>query len=198
LWGFLRNQHDRDMVPVYDQKHEFARTLGRSLEKGTAMKGRISFIPSSQPAWQDRFKVPTIEALREALPPAATRAFDNVLSAMRELDNLTEHLAWHGECWRWTIEFRAAATRRNAANLEPLAVIVPNPADLQLAVPLSREFVRSLPIKRMKRAVRDGLELAQEPFDSHWGVWSITSRSLIDDLQDLVELKLRHLARKAV
>jgi hypothetical protein len=49
----------------------------------------------------------------------------------------------------------------------------------------------------VKRAVRDGLELVLEPYHSRWGVWSITASSLIDELQDLVEMKLAHLAKRA-
>jgi hypothetical protein len=142
--------------------------------------------------WHDRFCTPTVDQLREALPPPRRHAFDLLRASLLELHGVKEHCAWHGECWRWTIEYRVSRS------MEPLAVIVPSPDDLQLAVPLSREFTQALPMKRLKRPVRDGLELAQEPFDTRWGVWSISSKSLIDDLQDLVELKLQHLARRAM
>jgi hypothetical protein len=49
----------------------------------------------------------------------------------------------------------------------------------------------------VRQRVRDGLELAQEPFDNRWGVWSVTGVSLLDDLQDLIELKLAQLAKRA-
>jgi hypothetical protein len=62
---------------------------------------------------------------------------------------------------------------------------------------MDEEFTRGLPIQRLKRAVRDGLDLAQEPYNSRWGVWSITSTSLIEDLQDLIEMKLKHLMKAA-
>ena len=45
--------------------------------------------------------------------------------------------------------------------------------------------------------VRDGLELAQEPFDTRWGIWSVQAVNLIEDLHDLIELKLRHMGRVA-
>ena len=143
-------------------------------------------------AWQDRFSRPSIHHLREDLHGPARQAFDSLVSGLRGVSDLSEACAWHGECWRWTVEFRIAGS------MEPLAVIIPCPADLQLAMPLTHEFVRSLPLKRLKRSIRDGLELAQEPFDTHWGVWSIDSAGLIDDLLDLVEMKQQHLARRAV
>jgi len=44
---------------------------------------------------------------------------------------------------------------------------------------------------------RDGLELAQDPFDTRWGVWSIQAEGLLHDVVDLIERKLRHLNRQA-
>lgn len=142
-------------------------------------------------AWEDRFNRPAIDRLRASLGAAAKKLFDKLRNDLLSLEGVSESFAWHGDCWRWTIEFRTKHSD------EPLAVVVPSPADLQLAVPMDREFVESLPQRRMKRSVRDGIGLAQEPFDTRWGVWSIQSVSLREDLVDLVELKLRHLARRA-
>ena len=49
----------------------------------------------------------------------------------------------------------------------------------------------------MSRAVRDGIMLAGDPFDTNWAVWSIQSAAMVDDLVDLVELKMMHLAENA-
>ena len=49
----------------------------------------------------------------------------------------------------------------------------------------------------MKRPVKDGIGLAQDPFDTRLGVWSLQSETLLDDLVDLIELKLRHQAKQA-
>jgi hypothetical protein len=141
-------------------------------------------------AWTDRFNRPNLETIRGALPANARTVFDSMRSYLGELDGVREEFAWHGDCWRWTLEYR---TRLSP---DPLAVIVPCPTDLQLAMPITREFFQSLPMKRLKRAIRDGLELAQEPFDSRWGIWSVQGSSLLDDLQDLVEMKLSHLAKR--
>ncbi len=101
-----------------------------------------------------------------------------------------EHVAWHGECWHWTIEFRPCATA------SPAALIIPAPENLQLAMPVTREFVQSLPLRRLKKAVREGIELASEPFDTQMAIWSIASTGLVSDLQDLLNRQARHLARK--
>ena len=139
----------------------------------------------------DRFNRPRVEQLAASLEKDARRLFDQARSMLRELEGVEETPAWYGDSWHWTIEY-PVKERRN----EPLALIVPSPTDLQLAVPLDREFTSSLPVRRMTRAVREGLKLAQEPFDTRWAVWSIVSTGQVGDLQDLLERKLQHLQKR--
>lgn len=141
--------------------------------------------------WTDRFQKPTPQRLRESLPKASQSLFDAIRRRLVELPGVKEDLIWYGDSWHWALEYR---TKRSP---QPLAVLVPCPQDLQLALHLDQEFVRSLPVQRMKRSIRDGLELAQEPFDTRWGVWSLAGVSMLDDLQNLVEMKLSHLSKRA-
>jgi hypothetical protein len=145
----------------------------------------------AQPAWTDRFRSPSPEELRESLRPNLRHSFDVLRKRLQSLEGAREDVTWYGDCWHWSLEYRTRLSN------DPLAVLVPAPTDVQLALPLDRDFTRSLPLQRMKRAVRDGLDLVQEPYESRWGVWSITSAALIDELQDLVEMKLAHLAKRA-
>ncbi len=142
-------------------------------------------------AWEDRFNRPTIAKLRAGLDADASPLFDVLRRHLLGIDGASESFAWHGDCWRWTIEYYTEHSD------EPLAVVVPSPADLQLAVPLEREFVRTLSLRRMKRSVKDGIGLAQDPFDTRWGVWSVQNETLLEDLVDLIDLKLRHLGKQA-
>jgi hypothetical protein len=141
-------------------------------------------------SWEDRFNRPTASRLRAGLDRSSTRLFDLLRRHLLELDGVTEDFAWRGDCWRWTIEYRTKLSK------DPLAIVIPSPLDLQLAVPMERKFARSLTARRMKRAVRDGVDLAQEPFDTRWGVWSIQAEGLLDDVLELIELKLRHEAKQ--
>ena len=142
-------------------------------------------------AWEARFNQPTPDQLRAGLPPAAARLMDRVQHAMSQLDGVAQGIRWYGECWRWSIEYRTDHSD------EPLALLIPSPADLRLAVPLTCEFLRALPTSRLPRTVRDGLELARESFDSRWGLWSLDSPDILDNLVDLIESKLHHLAKQA-
>jgi hypothetical protein len=141
-------------------------------------------------AWEDRFNRPTARRLRAGLDGKAAKLFDQLRRHLLELDGVTEGYAWRGDCWRWTIEYRTKLSK------DPLAIVIPSPLDLQVAVPMEREFVRTMATRRMKRAMRDGVDLAQEPFDTRWGVWSITAEGLLEDVIDLIELKLRHGAKQ--
>jgi len=141
--------------------------------------------------WTDRFRTPNAGDLRVALRPPSRSLFDNLRERLQELEGVRESIAWYGDCWHWSLEYRTRLAP------EPLAVIIPAPNDLQLALPLDPDFSRTLPLQRLKRPVRDGLDLAQEPYNSRWGLWSLTTVALIDDLQDLVEMKLAHLAKRA-
>jgi hypothetical protein len=136
--------------------------------------------------WHDRFNKPTPQQLRRGLPSETLALFDQARARLRKLDGVREELSWYGHCWRWAIEYFAHG------DSEPLAVLIPSPEDLQIAMPLDRSFITSLPVNRLKRSVRDGLDLAQEPFDTNWGVWSINQGGMIDDLGDLLDRKLRH------
>lgn len=142
-------------------------------------------------AWDAPFNEPTLDQLRADLPPAAARLMDKARRCLNRLDGVVEGVRWYGECWHWSIEYR---TDHSA---EPLALVIPAPHDLRLAVPLTLEFLRALPTSRLPRTVRDGLEMARESFDSRWGLWSLDSPDILDNLVDLIESKLHHLAKQA-
>jgi len=147
--------------------------------------------PFSPPApWSDRFNEPTVERLLATIPAPANGLFKLARKMLHEAGLTTESVAWHGESWRWTVEFRAYP------GAEPSAMLIPAPDNLQLALAVSREFVQGLPMRRLKKAVREGLELASEPFDTRLAVWYLTAPSQIADLQDLLQRRARHAARK--
>jgi len=139
-------------------------------------------------AWQDRFNEPTPDGLRRGLPGANARTFDRVRRHLRKVEGVRETVGWYGPSWCWALEYRLSVRSG------PFAILIPSPFDLQMAMPLEAAFITSLPLKRMKRAIRDGLDLATEPFDTNWGVWSLAPDGLIDDLKDLLDRRVRHLA----
>lgn len=136
--------------------------------------------------WEDRFNEPSLKDLRQGLPDPFADLFD---AACRELEAICggrRHIVWHGSCWKWTLGF--SARRR-----KPLAVVIPNPQDFQIAMRVEPGFVASVWDRRMKRAVRDGLGLAADPFDTDWGVWTITSQAMLRDVIKLIRDNVAYL-----
>ena len=142
-------------------------------------------------AWEARFNEPTASQLRGGLGTDDAKRMDRVRRSLLRMDGVAEGFQWYGECWRWSIEYR---TKLSA---EPLAVLIPSPDDLRLAIPVPGEFLRTLSPSRLPRVVREGLDMARESFDSRWGLWSLDSAVIIDGLIDLIESKLNHLAKQA-
>jgi hypothetical protein len=145
--------------------------------------------PYKRLAWADRFRQPTTEGLREGLSGDALRLFTAARKHLLQVEGVEETPAWYGASWRWSLEYRVAS------RAEPLAVLIPSPQDLQLAIQFDREQVTELARKPMKRAIRDGLELARDPFDTRWAVWSIQPH-LLEDLCKLIDLKVKRAVAK--
>ena len=139
--------------------------------------------------WQDRFNEPTPKALRQGLPAPLMKVFDQARAKILKLDGITESMQWYGDCYRWSLEYRLD---RNSS--DPLAVLVPAPFDLQLAVPIEEGFLASLPPRGGRRAVSEGLVVAQEAFDTNWAIWSLTPDGILGDVLRIVERKLKHVA----
>ena len=136
--------------------------------------------------WQDRFNTPDVKTLRTSLTVEVRETFDRIRDFLSAIDEIEERPVWMGTNWCWSIGYF-----RGDDEL-PLAILVPAPEDLQLAMPITHEFVGELPIRRMKRAVRDGLELAQEPYHTNWGVWSLNPTHVLEDLEDLVNRRVKY------
>lgn len=144
-----------------------------------------------RPPWTDYFDEPSIEQLRDTFPEEVRPLFDKVQKTLGKVNGTTQKLKWFGDGWHWTIGY---FTRHCE---EPLAILIPNPTDLQLAMPLNGDFMDSLKSDQIKKSLRDGLELALKPFDTHWAVWSLENETILADLMDFVELKRKHLSKIA-
>jgi hypothetical protein len=131
--------------------------------------------------WLDRFNEPSIATLRKGLEEDAAAIFDDARKMLLSLaDCMEEQRLWMGDCWHWTICYRLHGFEL------PVALLIPNPEDLQIAMPLKRSFIESLPQKRLKRSIRDGLELAAAPFHTNWAIWSTPFGGTLVDLKPVL------------
>ncbi|MCH2133566.1 MAG: hypothetical protein MK116_07435 [Phycisphaerales bacterium] len=142
--------------------------------------------------WTDEFNVPTPEALRSELVPESCEVFDELRKMLNGYSGMEERCRWYGDCWHWTLSYLLdeQAFMEPSEEWEPMALIIPAPEDVQLAMSIDPEFVASINTRRLKRGVREGLELGCKPFTTRWAVWSIPTPGLMTELAGLVKQKV--------
>lgn len=135
--------------------------------------------------WEDRFHQPDIDQLKSGLSKDATALFDQLRTHLCNINGVAEEVAWHGPCWRWSVQYSISKVK------EPLVLLVPSPEDLQLAVPMDRDIANALSSHSFKRVIRDGLDMAREPFDTRWCVWSVQFANMLEELTQMIDMKHR-------
>lgn len=136
--------------------------------------------------WTDEFNTPTVEGLRKLVVSDAKKAFDKAISKMHALGEIREELRWYGDCWYWCVALMSEHMD------DPLAILIPFPEDLQIATTLSHEFIDQLSTRRLKRFVRDGLELAMVPHQTNWAIWSIPTPMAVEDVMPVIKNKFKY------
>ena len=136
--------------------------------------------------WTDEFNSPTIKGLRVLAINDAKKAFDKAIVKIEALENVVTDVKWYGECWFWTVSFHSDFLD------EPLAIMIPAEENLQIATPLTHEFIDQLSTRRLKRFVRDGLELAMPPHRTTWAVWSIPTIGAVEDVMPVLKAKQKY------
>lgn len=153
----------------------------------------IQMAPSHEkrPPWQNQFEIPSTDDLRTDLPLPSVELFDDIRDAVLKHDGIVEEKRWYGECWFWTHGFflEGEATSED----QPILLLIPTPEDLQVAMPFDRECLEAINTRRMKRAIRDGLELAVEPYSTNWAIWPINARNMLDDLYSIIRHRINWL-----
>lgn len=144
------------------------------------MKSRIK----PRIAWEDRFHTPTLDELLEGYTKQHSQLIDQARQGVLALDSVTEVIAWHGIPWRWTLAYGIEGSQER-----PWAYIIPQPAKPLLALPLSGEFVETLPMRKLPKFVRDSIPLAPRVAGVHWVQWELTGKSQVDDLIALTRRK---------
>ena len=133
--------------------------------------------------WTDEFNTPTIEELRKLVINDAKKAFDKAITKIEALGDIDIRPHWYGEAWFWSVAFFAKDCE------EPLAIVVPSPEDIMIATQQTHEFIDQLSTRRLKRFVRDGLELAMPPHDTDWAYWLIPTPNAVEDVMPVLKNK---------
>jgi hypothetical protein len=150
--------------------------------------------------WANKFRRPSAD---ELLAQYGSKQLAQLVAAARAelagLAGVTETLSWNGVPWRWSFEYRPEHPSPLAGG-QPLAYLVPDPQRPQIAVPLTVEMIDQLPVRRLKRFVREGIVHGRIVAQVYWPSWEFALRSQLDEIMDLVvrKHKLLSLGREPV
>ncbi len=136
-------------------------------------------------AWQDRYRTPAIQSLRDGLDRVNAHIFDHARKSFLSMEGVGESVVWMGIPWRWTVLYGSTGPESGGS----LAYLIPQPGRFQLAVPLTTEMVSALPVKRLSRYVRDGITFAPRVEGVFWARWDVGAKAAFDELFEVVRRK---------
>lgn len=138
-------------------------------------------------AWEDRFRQPTPDELLRAIN--SNLGGEIAREARRRLlafEGVSERVEWQGVPWRWSLVYSCVMDPTRA-----FAYIIPDPAKAQLSIPLTSPMVQALPLKRMRKVVRDGIVYSRFVAGVHWPCWQLDAVGQADDVMEIVQRKYR-------
>lgn len=143
-----------------------------------------SLQPGRQLAWENRFQTPEVEDLGSHYNKQVRNLIDSARELLSGFDGVEEQVSWEGLPWRWTMVFTMPNDPTRA-----WAYLVPHPEAPQLSVPLTGEMIDALPLRRMKKHIRDGVAFGTRVDNTLWATWEITSKSHLQDVLDVAKRK---------
>jgi len=140
-------------------------------------------------SWENKFREPPIEDLLTHFP---NKQLAGVMEAARDrlttYPNVVERVQWLGMPWRWAMVYSCEPDPTRA-----LAYLVPDPAKVQISIPLTTAMLQTMPIRRLRKVIRDGILYSKFVAGTYWPCWEVTSRNSLDDLLDLVSRKHKYI-----
>jgi len=142
--------------------------------------------------WYNRWAQPSLEELIAPLSTARKATFDTLIKELDQVKELNRSLDWYGPGWHWALAY--TFKDEEAGDLGVLCYIVPNPEATEIVVPLADEHIEKLPIKRLNKLIREGIDVAKCAVETHWAAWSPVNQSEVNHVLDLLK-RLRQIKR---
>jgi hypothetical protein len=144
----------------------------------------------SRTPWEDRFTTPTEDALLADVAHPGGAALRDVLERLGAMAGLERGVAWQGVPWRWTIVFRRAGEEASLTPPPAFAYVIPHPVQPGVCLPLSAAVAAALPVKKLKKGVRDVLVHAPVVDGVHWASWELAGEGSVE-VADVIEIAER-------
>lgn len=140
--------------------------------------------------WEDKFKRPSLEDLREGMNKERSTLLDAARDAFLSLPGVQEEVSWQGLPWRWTLTYRCPDDPKRI-----WAYLVPDPANPKLSMPLTSAMVSALPMHRFKKHVKDAVLNGRMVDGVYWATWEITTKPQLSDILELANQRRKHAAK---
>lgn len=135
--------------------------------------------------WQDRWNIPSAEVLLKPYNELSTKLAETIMEQVLELGDVERTIVWHGDSWHWTFQFDLITEQVE----QGLCYLVPNPESFIVAVPMHRDLIAKLPMRRLNRYIRDAVRSSKCAVDLHWAMWRPSLKSEGEHLLDLIKRK---------
>lgn len=139
--------------------------------------------------WADKFREPSGEALLDGLSGKVESAVaELVRGGSMAMNGVSEQVKWLATPWRWTMVYSCELDPTRA-----LAYLIPDPSKVQVCVPLTMSMIQSMPLKRLKKGIRDGIIYSKVVADTFWPTWELANRAAAEDVLDLIARKHKYI-----
>ena len=140
-----------------------------------------------QMPWEDRWAQPTLDQLLEPFRESGkAKLLETLIERFHGFEHVESHLTWHGDAWKWTLQFDLLDGRRPAP---VMAYMVFDPIQAVVCIPLEEDEILAMPVRRLNRYIRDGMRSAKIAVEQHWCQWSPSANTEVDHLTDLFKRK---------
>jgi len=144
---------------------------------------------TTRSAWENKFREPSVNELFEHYSNKQVAAVAEAARArLTEFANVKESIQWLGMPWRWTLVYNCDFDTTRA-----WAYLVLDPAKVQLCLPITTAMVQTLPLRRLKKNIRDGIVYSKVVAGTYWPTWEVPSKTSLDDLIDLAARKHKYI-----
>lgn len=144
--------------------------------------------------WQDRWSKPSVKQLLSSLNAQHRKAFEQMLHSIDEMDGARCEVTWYGPAWKWTIHITddhqtpsTPPTQPASPDASTLCYLVPALETPMICVPLEKGVIDRLPLPRLSKFIRDGVNAAKHAVAIHWATWNASTAGEAVQLVDLIQ-----------
>lgn len=138
----------------------------------------------SRIAWQDRFERPEEEQWLEHYNAQLRGVFTATRERLLGLGEMTERMDWMGAPWHWCLLINPADLPEERDR--SWAYLTPAPEAPLLIMPVDLRMVDRLPMRRIKKHVRECVAKGKTVGQVTYAEWAISAKTQLEDIMEMV------------